>query len=272
MLGKVLESLVQLMHFTSEDLYTGQSYCLKHIVNSIPDLVEVFDRRQLAEIIVRMVQSLPRGQLSEQKINTLRELAHSKLFEHPECRSVIMPEVSARIRDILNFEDSSASADLAPVCTVTLGDLLDSLHRFEGERPGSTLEDVTAVVRTVLRTIIKAVVNRKDCGPVGGAAGGVVGGGGGGGDRGIQAMVSNLVGLFRAMTPRHYAQYIDSFRAEEELAGRSDLVDFVMEVMGMIRDLVQHSVFSSDWVSMILLQNSVFLQVCFYNGRRQERC
>ena len=36
-------------------------------------------------------------------------------------------------------------------------------------------------------------------------------------------------------------------------------IDFVMEVLGMFRDLLQNNVFPDDWNTMIMLQNSVIL-------------
>lgn len=135
----------------------------------------------------------------------------------------------------------TSPSQLVPVCTATLGDVLDALHRFESARPGSTLEDVSNLTLTMLRTVIKSVANRQR------------------GDRNVQAVVANMIGLLRIMTPRHYLQYIDSFRVDDP-AGRSDLIDFIMEVLGMFRDLMQNNVFYPDWTSMILLQNSVLLQ------------
>ncbi len=242
MLGEVLHSLVELMFYTTHDLYQGQAFCLKHMVQSVPDLETVFDRRQLAEIIVKMVQSLPKNQLPKEKLLTLKDLVHSGLFHYQDCRSVMMPELASRIRDVLeDKEEDSDASPLVSTCTQTLGDILDSLHRFERDRPGSTLEDVSVLMSTTLRTVIKSVANRKRKDP------------------GAQATVANMVGLFRVMSARHYDQYIDGFHVETP-AGRSDLVDFIMEVLGMFTDLVQNDVFSSDWMTMMLLQNSVLLQ------------
>ena len=55
-----------------------------------------------------------------------------------------------------------------------------------------------------------------------------------------------------------YSRYVLNFKADTA-DGRADLLDFVMEVLGMFRDLMRHNVYPKDWVSMILLQNSVVL-------------
>jgi len=241
-MAEVLESLCDLMRRASPDLQTGQGFCLKNMVLSIPDLESVFDRKALAEIIVRMVQNIPQGHLEEKKMTTLRELVHSQLFAYLDCRAVMMPEIAARVSQTLAEEGTSSN--LKASATRTLGDTLDALHSLEGARPGSTLEDVTVLASKTLRTVIKSVANRKR-----------------GEDAASRAVVSNMIGLLRAMTPRHYERYIDGFGAAGgNLAGRQDLLDFVMEVLGMFTDLMQNKVFPPDWSAMILLQNSILLQ------------
>ena len=54
------------------------------------------------------------------------------------------------------------------------------------------------------------------------------------GDRAAPAVVTNMVGLFRLMSPQHFTQYIQHFRPEEE-AGKQNLLDFVMEVLLMFK-------------------------------------
>lgn len=75
------------------------------MVQSIPDLISEFDRKQLTEILVLMLQRLPKNQLALEKLSTMRELIHSPLFEHSECRAVMLPEVAHLIRDIMRTED-----------------------------------------------------------------------------------------------------------------------------------------------------------------------
>ena len=53
-------------------------------------------------------------------------------------------------------------------------------------------------------------------------------------DRNAPAVVTNMVSLFRLMSPQHFGQYIQHFRPEEE-AGRQNLLDFVMEVLLMFK-------------------------------------
>ena len=90
MLREVLLALVKLMFASQQELLGIQASCLKHLVLAVPDLVTVFPRRQLAEILMKMITSLPMGQLTEIKLATLQAVVKCELFQHPDCRQVII--------------------------------------------------------------------------------------------------------------------------------------------------------------------------------------
>ncbi|RXN28397.1 dedicator of cytokinesis 2 [Labeo rohita] len=56
------------------------------------------------------------------------------------------------------------------------------------------------------------------------------------------------------MDDRHYSRYIETF------SGTTDLVDFLMETFLLFKDLIGKHVYPSDWVTMIMVQNRVFLR------------
>lgn len=60
------------------------------------------------------------------------------------------------------------------------------------------------------------------------------------------------------MTQHHYEVYINHFGT------RIDLLDFLMEILLVFKDLVSRSVFPGDWCEMIMLQNSVILKSLRY--------
>ena len=71
-------------------------------------------------------------------------------------------------------------------------------------------------------------------------------------------MVTNMVSLFRLMSPQHFSQYIQHFKPDNE-AGRQNLLDFVMEVLLMFKDLINHNIYPGDWADMTMMVNSVIL-------------
>nr|KAG5708357.1 hypothetical protein BaRGS_034388 [Batillaria attramentaria] len=63
-----------------------------------------------------------------------------------------------------------------------------------------------------------------------------------------------MIAILRQMSEAHYQEYINSFPTP------FDLLDFLMEILMVFRDLVGRSVYPSDWLEMIMLQNSVVLR------------
>ena len=58
----------------------AQAFCLKHMVASLPDLSTVYNAPNLANILMKMLSSIPHSHLSEHKIHTIKEIVHTKLF------------------------------------------------------------------------------------------------------------------------------------------------------------------------------------------------
>ena len=58
-----------------------------------------------------------------------------------------------------------------------------------------------------------------------------------------------MTAMLRQMTEFHYVQYINSFPTD------TDLLDFLVEILMMFRDLVTRNVYPADWNEMIMLQN-----------------
>lgn len=58
-----------------------------------------------------------------------------------------------------------------------------------------------------------------------------------------------MLAIFRQMTAHHFELYISHF------ATGTDLLDFLMEILLVFKDLVSRPVFPPDWCEMIMLQN-----------------
>lgn len=48
-----------------------------------------------------IVTSVPAGRLNNQKMMTLNDIVHSKLFTFPECRAILLPVVVRRVKELL---------------------------------------------------------------------------------------------------------------------------------------------------------------------------
>ena len=76
----------------------AQSYCLKHMILSVPDLRKVYSEIKLSEVIVMMIDRLPEKQLDESKINTIKDIVHCPLFENSQCREILLPAMASHVR------------------------------------------------------------------------------------------------------------------------------------------------------------------------------
>ncbi len=234
MLREVLLSLVKLMFGSQPEIQRIQESCLRHIVLAVPDLIQVFPRRNLAEILMKMISSLPIGQLSEQKLATLQDLVHSQLFLHSDCRQVILPVLCSGIDVVL----TKPGATFALTATQALGDCLDKLNNTEEFQTNA--EDINTIINYLLRTVIQCVANRTQS------------------DVNAPSIVTNMISIFRLMSSSHFSCYIQGFEPDSE-AGRQNLLDFVMEVLLMFKDLIKHNIYPKDWAEMTMLMNSVVL-------------
>lgn len=101
---------------------------------------------------------------------------------------------------------------------------------------GSTHNDVAEVMANGLRTIIQTIIAIDRDDPY------------------VGPLVSVMLSIFRQMTPHHYRNYLGHFST------RSDLLDFLIEILMVFKDLVAKHVYAPDWAQMILLQNAIILK------------
>lgn len=58
-----------------------------------------------------------------------------------------------------------------------------------------------------------------------------------------------MISIFRQMAAHHFEVYIGHF------VTNTDLLDFLMEILLVFKDLVSKPVYPKDWCEMIMLQN-----------------
>ncbi|GFO14587.1 dedicator of cytokinesis protein, partial [Plakobranchus ocellatus] len=75
-----------------------------------------------------------------------------------------------------------------------------------------------------------------------------------------------MISLLRQMTDLHYRAYIQSFPTTY------DLMDFLMEILCVFRDLVQRNVYPQDWLEMIMVQNCVILRALRFFASTIHEC
>ncbi|XP_064631450.1 dedicator of cytokinesis protein 1-like isoform X3 [Lineus longissimus] len=264
-LKQLFEALNILMLYTSNTTVLQQGAALKYLPTTIPFVMNVFDPQELSLILVEFINNVPKDRLTKQKMQCINDIVHSKMFLLVECRVLLMPMIMTHIHELLEEQEETE------ICISILSDILDILFSTDVVSKGSVYNDVGTILFTNLRTLIKTVfkldrggphiaklkrnssisraverirVRMKESKPLS-----------------IDTMsvkhgpcVSVVISILHQMTDDHYQQFINSFQAQREL------MDFLMEILMVIRDLVSRNIYPFDWNEMIMIQNSVFLK------------
>lgn len=99
---------------------------------------------------------------------------------------------------------------------------------------GSTDDDITTIMNTLLRTVIQMASKMNTDNPL------------------IRNMVAVMLGILRTMRLAHYQLYVRQF-------ARTDLQAFLIEILSVFQHLVSRPVFPAEWMDMIMHQNTVIL-------------
>ncbi|RWS13623.1 hypothetical protein B4U79_02826, partial [Dinothrombium tinctorium] len=224
---QLLQTLTHLMGPESKATIVVQAACLKYFPSAIPDILTVFDAKELSEILAEFINSVPFDKLRTQKMLCILDIIHYEcLFKNAECRSILLQVFNDHVRILMEMNKE------LPHCISVLREILTLLH---GRDANSIKDDIKDLMLCLLRTVIQVVI-RMDRG-----------------DALIGSLVAIMIGIFRKMTPYHYDCYVEYFPTNE------DLLDFLMELLMVFKDLVSSSVYPNDWNEMIMLQNSVIL-------------
>ncbi|KAG5343195.1 DOCK1 protein, partial [Acromyrmex heyeri] len=263
-LTDLLRSIVNLMSHETDGTLLVQGACLKYLPTTIPHLLRVYSGKQLSTILTDLLVTLPTGRLTKQKMMTVNDIVHSPLFLNADCRAILLPRITILVRDLLESKEEGLSStpgksvakvarllgenrhrlnqhrgysEEVELCVKILSDILELTFRKD---IGSTVSDVKEIMLTALRTIIQTVISMDRENPL------------------VGNLVSVMLAIFRQMTQLHYEVYINHFGT------KIDLLDFLMEILLVFKDLVSRSVFPGDWCEMIMLQNNIILNSLRY--------
>ncbi|XP_077992462.1 dedicator of cytokinesis protein 1-like isoform X2 [Glandiceps talaboti] len=224
----LFQSINSMMKYTStsDAILLCQGAAMKSLPIIVPVVLEVFDYGEFSLLLKEFIENIPPDRLVRQKMICIDDLVLSKLFEIPESRNILLQAITKQLKPLLERKEEQH------ICAQVLGNVLELLYRKD---VGPTHQDISILMIELLRTIIQAVIYM---------------------DRDsllIGNFVACMLGLLRQMNEYHYQEYINNFQ------NRTDLLDFLMEIFMVFRDLVSKNVFPRDWSVMIMLQNSVTL-------------
>lgn len=225
---QLLQAINVMMLYTTENTMRVQETTLRYFPCAIDDILTVFNAKELASLLVVLFENISGDRLLRNKLHCMKDIVHGQLFQYPECRAILLPVIVQK--HVKNLMENSQEMEL---CVEILSDILEVLHN---QRVGTTCEDVSIITLSIFRTVIQTFIKNDKGDPL------------------EAAIVSIMISIFRQMEACHYTQYIDNFTE------KSDLFDFVIEILMVFSDLVAREVFPRDWNEMIMLQNSIILK------------
>ncbi|KAL3213749.1 hypothetical protein MRX96_035244 [Rhipicephalus microplus] len=226
-LEQLLKSITGMMLYKADTVLLIQGACLKYFPATIPDILHVFNSKQLSHIVTELLNNLPPERLTKQKMMCVNDIVHSELFKFPECRAILLPVINQHVKLLME------KGEELELCVKILSDIMVVLH---GHDRTQTVEDISVVMHSVLRTVIQTVIRTNRSLPI------------------VGNIVALMISILRQMTKYHYTSYIEHFPTT------TDLLDFLMEILLVFKDLVSKNVYPKDWNDMIMLQNSVMLK------------
>ncbi|XP_023708307.1 dedicator of cytokinesis protein 1 isoform X4 [Cryptotermes secundus] len=263
-LKQLLQSITGMMCYNTDNTLTVQGTCLKFLPFTIPDILTVFSATELSGLLTELINKLPPTRLTKQKMMTVNDIVHSKLFLYSDCRAVLLPVITAHIKELLESKEEGragvefrnktksvakvarmlgaskqklhthcGNSEEVVLCVKILSDIMELLFRKD---IGPTAPDVKEIMLTVLRTVIQTTITMDRENPL------------------VGRLVAVMISIFRQMTAHHFEVYIGHF------VTITDLLDFLMEILLVFKDLVSKPVYPKDWCEMIMLQNSVILK------------
>uniref|UniRef100_A0AAX7TGD6 Dedicator of cytokinesis 1 n=1 Tax=Astatotilapia calliptera TaxID=8154 RepID=A0AAX7TGD6_ASTCA len=199
---------------------------LKYIPTIVNDVKLVFDPKELSKLFTEFILKVPVGRLVKQKLDCLIDIVHSDLFNHHDCREILLPLMTDQLKFHLEKRE-----DLKACCQL-LSDILEVLYRKD---VGPTQWHVQIIMEKLLRTVNRTIISMGRDSPH------------------IGSFVASMTGVLRQMDDYHYAHLISTF-------GKIRSDDFLMETFIMFKDLIGKNVYPSDWIIMNMMQNKVFLR------------
>ncbi|XP_067836606.1 dedicator of cytokinesis protein 2-like isoform X2 [Heptranchias perlo] len=225
---KLFETFNILMESTLEgNTLLMQGASLKYLPTVLQDVAAIFDPLLLSHLLHDFIMNLPPERLVKQKLQSMTAIVNTELFQREECRAVLLSIMTTTLKELIQRgEEVEASIEL-------LSNILEVLYR---QNVGNTYRDIQDIMDKLLRTVNQMVITL-------------------GRDH---SLISNFVACMTAILSQmeysHYVNYINAFQT------RQDLMDFLMEIFIMFKDLIGKNVYPSDWMVMSMVQNRVFLR------------
>ncbi|XP_028391608.1 dedicator of cytokinesis protein 1-like [Dendronephthya gigantea] len=230
-LNRLFRVLVAMMMDTKNETLKIQGQALKNIPSIFGHALKIYDPVLLGEFARDLITNIPQGRLNSQKLTCIHDMVKSELFQNEVSRHILLPMLTRELS--LNLIQKSEMK----VCADIISDLLVTLNQ---QNVGQTFDDVHTISLTLLHPILNAVIRIERTEQYAGK------------------YFACFISLLSLMSIEHYDLYVVSFEDRERFT------DFLITLFMHFRDIIAHSFYQKDWVTMIMVQNNVIVRALNY--------
>ncbi|CAI2351048.1 unnamed protein product [Caenorhabditis sp. 36 PRJEB53466] len=243
-LREFMRSLVMLMSEKKIKM-TVQNTALK----SIPTIIDLLyesdscSSENLCGFIVDLMNNFGSNIVTRERLGFIAQVVETKFFSLPVCRDQLLSPCLRIALDIIQLDNAATEkgefADRAAECASIIAAILERLFADAKSNGGESGErELTAFILMVYRPLVQAMIRviHDDKHTDDDARG---------------HFFSVILALLDKMSAQMFSEYV------EERPFDTDKRDFLMEMVQMIRDLLNRNAFPSTWKDMVMLQNKV---------------
>ncbi|UMM30305.1 hypothetical protein L5515_012240 [Caenorhabditis briggsae] len=241
-LREFMKSLVMLMSEKKKKM-TVQNTALKNIPTII-DLLYDSDSvsaENLCGFIVDLMNNFGKDIVTRERLNFIAQIVETKFFSLAICREQLLAPCLQNALHIIQLDNMAIEkgefADRAAECASIIAAILERLF-YDAKTGEGGDRELTSFILMVYRPLVQAMIRviHDDKHTDDDARG---------------HFFSVILALLDKMSAQMFSEYV------EERTSDIDKRDFLMEMVQMIRDLLNRNAFPPTWKDMIMLQNKV---------------
>ncbi|XP_049688052.1 dedicator of cytokinesis protein 2-like isoform X4 [Accipiter gentilis] len=228
----------------------SQGAALKYLPSILEDVFGIFDSSALGALLRDFIGNLPPQRLLKQKLQSLTNIVNSKIFQSYECRELLLQTAVPILQELIEKGEEEDA------CIELLSNILEVLYKAQkraeelraqhstgkGRRKdcgdaelAKVKKHIQLILERLLHTVNRRVIvlDRENS---------------------LRShYVACMAAILSQMDKDHYSSYIKAFPS------RPELMDFLMEIFILFKDLIGKTVYPSDWMVMNMVQNREFL-------------
>ncbi|CAB3409227.1 unnamed protein product [Caenorhabditis bovis] len=242
-LKEFMKALVYLMA-DQRPRMTVQNTALKNI----PTIIDLLNdsgacaTRIICDFIVDLMDNFGQNIVTRERLGFIAQIVETKLFSLPQCRDQLLSPCLHMALSIIDLDNASFEraefADRAAECASVIAAIIERLFpdaTTHGEAENRELSSfILAVYRPLVQAMIRVIQDDRHTD-----------------DDARGHFFSVILALLDKMSAQMFGEYV------EEMPFDIDKRDFLMEMVLMIRDLLNRNAFPATWRDMIMLQNKV---------------